>query len=72
MQLCFFETTLLFRAPLTVSYNLISRVLPPFTRMVDRGEEATLRTWALRIGIGGAALAALGYVAGLAAGLWNN
>jgi O-antigen/teichoic acid export membrane protein len=64
----FFETTLLFRAPLTVSYNLISRVLPPFTRIVDRGEEATLRRWALRIGIGGAVLAALAYAAGLAAG----
>jgi len=64
----FFETTLLFRAPLTVAYNLISRVLPPFTRMVEQGSIATLRRWALRLGAGGAALAAAGYGAGLAAG----
>jgi O-antigen/teichoic acid export membrane protein len=64
----FFETTLLFRAPLTIAYNLISRVLPPFTRMVERGESATLRRWAIRIGIGGALVAALGYIAGLALG----
>jgi O-antigen/teichoic acid export membrane protein len=64
----FFETTLLFRAPLTVAYNLISRVLPPFTRMVERGQAATLRRWALRIGAGGVALAGLGYGAGLVAG----
>jgi len=64
----FFETTLLFRAPLTVAYNLISRVLPPFTRMVERGEAATLRRWAARIGAGGVALAGLGYAGGLVAG----
>ena len=60
----FFETFLLFRAPLTVAYNLVSRVLPPFTRLVDQGEHATLRRWAIRLG----ALALIGSVAGYAFG----
>ena len=64
----FFETFLLFRAPLTVSYSLIARVLPPFTAMVERGETAILRRWALRIAGAGAVLAAAAYAIGLAVG----
>jgi len=60
----FFETFLLFRAPLTVAYNLVSRVLPPFTRLVDDGERIVLRRWALRLG----ALASVGAIAGYAVG----
>lgn len=64
----FFETTLLFRAPLTVAYNLISRILPPFTRMVETGAFAALRTWTLRMFAVGIALGGAGYGFGLAVG----
>lgn len=64
----FFETFLLFRAPLTVSYSLIARVMPPFTAMVERGAFDLIRRWALRIAAGGVLLAAAGYGVGLAIG----
>jgi len=64
----FFQTFLLLRAPLTVGYNLVSRVLPPFTRFVERGEAATIRRLVLGIGAGGVALAAAGFGAGYAVG----
>jgi len=64
----FFETFLLFRAPLTVSYSLIARVLPPFTAMVERGELHTVRRWAARIAGLGAILAAAAYFVGLLVG----
>ncbi len=60
----FFETFLLFRAPLTVAYNLIARVLPPFTRAVEGGERDRLAHWALQVGIAAAFLAGGGFVAG--------
>jgi len=60
----FFETFLLFRAPLTVAYSLIARILPPFTRFVQRGDRPTIRRWAIRLGALGAAGAGLGYVTG--------
>jgi lipopolysaccharide/colanic/teichoic acid biosynthesis glycosyltransferase len=34
------------RAPLTFGYNLLARVLPPFTEMAARGERRELRAWA--------------------------
>ena len=64
----FFETFLLFRAPLTLAYGLIARVLPPFTAMVERGERSTLRRWAARLGLVGAATAASAYVFGRVVG----
>jgi O-antigen/teichoic acid export membrane protein len=60
----FFETFLLFRAPLTVSYSLIARVLPPFTSIVEAGRLDVLRRWTLRIAAAGAACAAAGYWVG--------
>jgi len=67
-QSILFETFLLFRAPLTVSYSLIARVLPPFTAMVERGEIRTLHRWAVRIAAAGALLAATAYGLGLLIG----
>jgi O-antigen/teichoic acid export membrane protein len=64
----FFETFLLFRAPLTVAYNLVSRVLPPFTRFVERGALHVVRRWAVRLAAAAAVTAALGYVVGRAVG----
>jgi O-antigen/teichoic acid export membrane protein len=64
----FFETFLLFRAPLTVAYSLIARILPPFTRFVQSGNQATIRLWAWRLGALGAVGGALGYAAGRAVG----
>jgi lipopolysaccharide/colanic/teichoic acid biosynthesis glycosyltransferase len=60
-----YATLLLARAPLTLGYNLIARVLPPFTEMAARGERRELRSWARGMGIAGAALALVG--AGLGA-----
>ncbi len=67
-QSIFFETFLLFRAPLTISYSLIARVLPPFTTMVESGENRILHRWALRIAAGGVVLAGATYGIGLLIG----
>jgi O-antigen/teichoic acid export membrane protein len=60
----FFETFLLFRAPLTVAYSLVARVLPPFTRMVESGNLATLRRWTVRLGSGAAVTAVAAFAVG--------
>jgi len=60
----FFETFLLFRAPLTVAYNLVSRILPPFTRFIEEGAFDRVRRWALRLCGAAAVGAAAGYVLG--------
>ncbi|NIS31830.1 MAG: hypothetical protein GWO04_18595, partial [Actinobacteria bacterium] len=60
----FFETFLLFRAPLTVAYNLVSRVLQPFARLVAEGRVGVLRTWTVRLAVGGALMSAAGYAVG--------
>jgi O-antigen/teichoic acid export membrane protein len=54
-----FVTFLLFRAPLWVIQSVLARVLPPFTALARRGEQAALRVWALRLAAGGTALAAV-------------
>lgn len=64
----FFETFLLFRAPLSVAYSLIARILPPFTRFVESGDTRTIRTWAMRLGALGGALGILGFFTGKAVG----
>lgn len=56
------------RAPLTFGYNLLARVLPPFTEMAARGEREELRSWArgvawAALGLSGVA-GALGWLAG--------
>lgn len=60
----FFETFLLFRAPLTVAYSLVARVLPPFTRMAESDARPALARWALRVGIASAVFAGAGFVVG--------
>jgi len=60
-----YATLTLARAPLTLGYNLIARVLPPFTEMAARGERRELRSWARGMGIAGVSLAVVG--AGLGA-----
>ncbi len=62
----FFETFLLFRAPLTVAYSLIARVLPPFTRMAESDDRSMLARWSVRTGIAAGALG----VAAFAVGHW--
>ncbi len=64
----FFETFLLFRAPLTVTYSLVARVLPPLTRLVEDGRTSLLRKWTIWLG-GAAVLVAVGaYFIGSAVG----
>ncbi|MGD2052399.1 MAG: sugar transferase [Acidimicrobiia bacterium] len=54
----------LFRAPLTFGYNLIARILPPFTEMAARRERRELRAWARGMTYASTVLALLGAVAG--------
>ena len=63
-----YATLLIARAPLTLGYNLIARVLPPFTEMAARGERRELRAWARGIGIASLTLAAFGAVVGAVVG----
>jgi O-antigen/teichoic acid export membrane protein len=60
----FFETFLLFRAPLSVAYSLVARVLPPFTRLVEAGRRGELHRWATRLGIAAAGFAGAGFLVG--------
>lgn len=59
-----YATLLIARAPLTLGYNLIARILPPFTEMARRGERRELRSWARGIAVAAAVLSIFGAVAG--------
>jgi len=59
-----FATFTLQRAPLVFGYNLLARVLPPFTEMAARGERQELRAWARGIGLAAVLLAGVGAMAG--------
>lgn len=59
-----FATLLIARAPLTLGYNLIARILPSFTEMAVRGERRELRSWARGIAIASALLSVVGAVVG--------
>lgn len=63
-----FATLLIARAPLTLGYNLVARVLPSFTEMAVRGERLELRSWARGIGIASALLAFVGGLLGALVG----
>ncbi len=65
-----FATFTLFRAPLTFGYNLIARVLPPFTEMAARQQRRELAAWARGIAFAGVGLAGLGFAAGYFIGPW--
>lgn len=58
------------RAPLTFGYNLLARVLPPFTEMAARGERQELRSWARGMALAAAGLAVLAGLLGFALGDW--
>lgn len=64
----FFQTFLLLRAPLTVAYNLVSRIMPPFTRLVEAGRTGTIRRLMAGLGATGALLAAAAFGVGHALG----
>ena len=51
-----FVTFTLFRAPLTLGYNLVARVLPPLTAAAVAGDSARLVSWGRRIGAGAVVL----------------
>ena len=63
-----YATLLIARAPLTLGYNLIARILPPFTEMAVRGERRELRAWARGIAIASFLLAGVGALAGAVLG----
>jgi lipopolysaccharide/colanic/teichoic acid biosynthesis glycosyltransferase len=63
-----YATLLIARAPLTLGYNLIARILPPFTEMAHRGERRELRSWARGIAFAAAFLSLFGAVAGAVLG----
>ncbi|KAA3640772.1 MAG: sugar transferase, partial [Armatimonadetes bacterium] len=52
-----YATLLVARAPLTIGYNLIARILPSFTAMSATGERRELRAWARGIGFASMLLA---------------
>ena len=60
-----YATLLIARAPLTLGYNLIARILPSFTEMAVRGERRELRSWARGIAVASVLLGVIG--AGLGA-----
>jgi O-antigen/teichoic acid export membrane protein len=64
----FFETFLLFRAPLTVAYSLVARVLPPFTALVESDGLGTLRRWTTRLLVAATFTAGAAYLVGHAIG----
>lgn len=63
-----FATFTLLRAPLTFGYNLLARILPPFTEMAAKGARQELRAWGRGIGIAAlllaGAAAAVGWLVG--------
>ncbi|MFV1999889.1 MAG: sugar transferase [Acidimicrobiia bacterium] len=63
-----YATLLIARAPLTLGYNLIARVLPSFTTMAVRGERRELRSWARGVAIAAVILSLFGGLIGLAIG----
>lgn len=58
------------RAPLTFGYNLLARVLPPFTEMAAKGERQELRAWARGMAWASLALALVGAALGWFFGPW--
>ncbi len=58
------------RAPLVFGYNLLARVLPPFTRMAAEGRAGELTAWARGIAIAGVALATIAGALGWSLGPW--
>ncbi|MGH3650090.1 MAG: sugar transferase, partial [Acidimicrobiia bacterium] len=58
------------RAPLTFGYNLLARVLPPFTEMAARGERQELRSWARGMGWAAAGLSLVAAGLGWFLGPW--
>ncbi len=58
------------RAPLTFGYNLLARVLPPFTEMAAKGERQELRAWARGMAWASTALAIVGAGLGWILGPW--
>lgn len=58
------------RAPLTFGYNLLARVLPPFTEMAARGEREELRSWARGMAWAAGGLSIIAGFAGWLIGPW--
>lgn len=63
-----YATLLIARAPLTFGYNLLARVLPPFTEMAAQGDRRELRAWARGIAVASFILSSLGALAGAVIG----
>ncbi|MEN8041860.1 MAG: sugar transferase [Actinomycetota bacterium] len=63
-----YATLLIARAPLTLGYNLIARILPSFTEMAARDERRELRSWARGIAIASVVLSGVGGLLGAVVG----
>jgi lipopolysaccharide/colanic/teichoic acid biosynthesis glycosyltransferase len=63
-----YATLLIARAPLTLGYNLIARILPSFTQMAVKGERKELRSWARGIAVAAVVLSGVGAVLGAVLG----
>jgi O-antigen/teichoic acid export membrane protein len=62
------QTFLLLRAPLAVTFNLVSRVMPPLTRFVDTAQFSRIRRLGVGLGTAGLTASAAGFGIGYAAG----
>ncbi|MDH3425178.1 MAG: hypothetical protein OEM22_00765 [Acidimicrobiia bacterium] len=60
----FFFTLILMRAPLTLGYSLVARILHPMSRAVAEGHGRALHVWGRRIVVFGLIMAAAGYGVG--------
>ncbi len=63
-----YATLLIARAPLTLGYNLVARILPSFTEMAARDERRELRSWARGIAVASVLLAGVGGLLGAVLG----
>lgn len=65
-----FVTFSLLRAPLSIGYNLVARLVPPLTVIAERGDHTRLARIAIRVGFASAITAAAGAAFGYAIGPW--
>lgn len=58
------------RAPLVFGYNLLARILPPFTKLAVEGEDRELTSWARGVALAGIAISAIAGLLGWVLGPW--
>ncbi len=70
MVSAFFVRLILLRAPFTLAYGLVARILSPMSRLVAEGRDERLHVWARRILIAGLGVSLAGGLVGRWLGPW--